>query len=102
MLWALQATVNLRQTRLRKAWEEHVPRVRDLRSQRKEFLQTCCRCELVNLCLWCPAPAHLETREMDGATPYFCEVAHAPCPGDSGGRRRTDLIELRGDKGSDE
>ncbi|MEI6309524.1 MAG: radical SAM protein [bacterium] len=76
-LWAPHTTVNLRQIRLREAWEEHVPRVRDLRSQRKEFRETCRRCELVNLCLWCPAHAHLETGEMDGATPYFCEVAHA-------------------------
>jgi radical SAM protein with 4Fe4S-binding SPASM domain len=68
---------NLRRTSLREAWEEHVPRVRNLRSGRKEFRETCRRCELVNLCLWCPAHAHLETGEMDGATPYFCEVAHA-------------------------
>jgi hypothetical protein len=31
---------------------------------------------LVNLCLWCPAHAHLETGQLDGSTPYFCEVAH--------------------------
>ena len=32
---------------------------------------------IVNLCLHCPAHAHLETGITDGATPYFCAVAHA-------------------------
>ncbi len=54
-----------------------MPQVRDLRSANPEFLETCRRCELVDLCLWCPAHAHLETGMMDGATPYFCAVAHA-------------------------
>ena len=31
----------------------------------------------MNLCLWCPAHAHLETGILDGATPYFSAVAHA-------------------------
>jgi len=53
-----------------------VPKVRDLRSQRKEFLDSCRRCEIVNLCLWCPAHAHLETGALDGTTPDFCAAAH--------------------------
>jgi len=76
-LCAPGTTLNLRQSLLREALEEFVPRVRDMRSQRPEFLQTCRKCAIINLCLWCPAHAHLETGEMDGATPYFCAVAHA-------------------------
>jgi radical SAM protein with 4Fe4S-binding SPASM domain len=76
-LWAPGTTVNLREMLLREAWETLIPGVRDLRSRKPEFLNTCRKCELVNLCLWCPAHAHLETGAMDGATPYFCEVAHA-------------------------
>ncbi|MCI0478354.1 MAG: SPASM domain-containing protein, partial [Anaerolineales bacterium] len=75
-LWADGTTYDLRAGTLREAWENFVPRVRDLRSHKREFLETCRKCELVNLCLWCPAHAHLETGEMDGATPYFCAVAH--------------------------
>lgn len=75
-LWADGTTYDLRNGSLRDAWENFVPRVRDLRSQRKEYLESCRKCALVNLCLWCPAHAHLETGEMDGSTPYFCEVAH--------------------------
>jgi sulfatase maturation enzyme AslB (radical SAM superfamily) len=40
-------------------------------------LETCRVCPLINLCLWCPAHAYLETGALDGATPYFCDVAHA-------------------------
>jgi radical SAM protein with 4Fe4S-binding SPASM domain len=76
-LWAPGTTVNLRETPVREAWEKLIPQVVDMRSQDAHYLETCRKCELVNLCLWCPANAHLETGEMDGATPYFCAVAHA-------------------------
>jgi radical SAM protein with 4Fe4S-binding SPASM domain len=76
-LWAPGTTVNLRETSLRDAWETLIPRVRDLRSHDPEYLATCRKCAIVNLCLHCPAHAHLETGAMDGTTPYFCAVAHA-------------------------
>jgi radical SAM protein with 4Fe4S-binding SPASM domain len=75
-LWADGTTYDLRKGTLADALENLVPRVRDLRSERKEFLESCRKCALVNLCLWCPAHAHLETGMLDGSTPYFCEVAH--------------------------
>jgi radical SAM protein with 4Fe4S-binding SPASM domain len=76
-LWAPGTTVDLRQVSLREAWENLVPAVRDLRSDDPLFLKTCRKCPLVNLCIWCPAHAYLETGAMDGETPYFCQVAHA-------------------------
>jgi radical SAM protein with 4Fe4S-binding SPASM domain len=75
-LWHPDTTADLRRTTLRAAWEEVVPRVRDMRSQRPEFLDNCRRCPLVNLCHWCPAHAHLETGELDACPDYFCQVAH--------------------------
>ena len=60
-LWAPGTTVNLRETPLRQAWETLIPQVRDLRSQDAEFLNTCRKCAIVNLCLHCPAHAYLET-----------------------------------------
>jgi sulfatase maturation enzyme AslB (radical SAM superfamily) len=48
-----------------------------MRSRREEFLKKCRRCPIINLCLWCPAHAHLETGEMDKPVDYFCEVARA-------------------------
>lgn len=74
-LWAPQTLYDLRRGTLADAWNCFVPKVRDMRSTRQEFLKSCRVCPLVNLCLWCPAHAHLETGEMDGATPYFCAVA---------------------------
>lgn len=76
-LCAEGTTYNLRTGTLADAWHNFVPSVQDMRSQHKEFLETCRKCPLVNLCLWCPAHAHLETGAMDGATPYLCAVAHA-------------------------
>ena len=62
---------------LHDAWHKHVSRVRDLRSSSREFLDRCRVCPIINLCLWCPAHAHLETGEMDAVVDYFCQVAHA-------------------------
>jgi radical SAM protein with 4Fe4S-binding SPASM domain len=76
-LWAPGTTVNLRETSLRAAWEALVPAVRDMRSSDANYLNTCIKCEIVNLCLHCAAHAYLETGALDGVTPYFCEVAHA-------------------------
>jgi radical SAM protein with 4Fe4S-binding SPASM domain len=75
-LWHPDTITDLRHTTLREAWEQLVPRVRDMRSQRPKFLDNCRRCPLVNLCLWCPAHAHLETGELDACPEYFCQVAH--------------------------
>ena len=76
-LWHPDTVYDLRRGTLHDAWNRHVPRVRDLRSNRKEFLERCRVCPIINLCLWCPAHAHLETGEMDTVIDYFCQVAHA-------------------------
>lgn len=76
-LTASGACYDLRKGTLREALRDHVPRVRRLRSRNATFLQTCQTCQIANLCLSCPAHAYLETGEMDGQTPYFCEVARA-------------------------
>jgi radical SAM protein with 4Fe4S-binding SPASM domain len=76
-LCAPGTTLNLHETSLREAWETFVQRVREMRSSNVEYLNTCLKCTIVNLCLHHPAHAYLETSVMDGATSYFCEVAHA-------------------------
>ena len=68
---------DLRKGSLTDAWENFVPKVRDLKSYKKDFHKTCRVCPIINLCMWCPAHAHLETGEMDGFSTHFCEVAHA-------------------------
>ncbi|NQT16234.1 MAG: radical SAM protein [Planctomycetes bacterium] len=76
-LWHPDCVYDLRKGNLTDAWNNLFPRVRGMRSDRKEFLQTCRSCEISNLCLWCPAHAHLETGELDAPVEYFCKVAHA-------------------------
>jgi radical SAM protein with 4Fe4S-binding SPASM domain len=68
---------DLRQGSLAEAWRDFVPRVLDRTSRRVEYLSRCARCPIVNLCLWCPANAHLECGELDAPVDYFCRVAHA-------------------------
>ncbi len=68
---------DLRKGNLADAWNNFVPRVRELRSNDSIFLEKCRKCPVVNLCLWCPANAHLECGRMDGWSDYFCRVAHA-------------------------
>ncbi len=67
---------NLKKGSLSEAWQDFIPRVRDMRSKRKEFLAKCRKCELINLCPWCPAHAYLETGELDTPVDYFCKIAH--------------------------
>ncbi len=76
-LWHEACVYDLKKGSLAEAWREFIPRVRDMRSKREEFLKKCRACPIINLCIWCPAHAHLETGEMDLPVDYFCEVAHA-------------------------
>ena len=76
-LWAPGTTVNLREVKLKGAWEKFVPYVRNLRTENKNYLSTCGKCPIVNLCLNCPAHAYLERGSMEAVVPYFCDVAHA-------------------------
>lgn len=68
---------DLRRGSLAEAWFDFVPRVRGMRSKRKEFLERCRVCPIINLCLFCPAHADLETGALDQPVDCFCELAHA-------------------------
>jgi radical SAM protein with 4Fe4S-binding SPASM domain len=76
-LWHPDCIYDLKQGTLADAWQNFVAQVRAMRSEREEFLQTCRVCPLINLCMWCPAHAYLETGELDAPVTYFCQVAHA-------------------------
>lgn len=68
---------DLRDVPLAKAWGDLVPRVRQMTSNNRVFLEKCHACGLFELCGWCPAHAALETSHLDGWVEYFCQVAHA-------------------------
>jgi radical SAM protein with 4Fe4S-binding SPASM domain len=76
-LWHPDCIYDLRKGTLAEAWNIFTPSVRTMRSADREFLEKCRKCSIINLCLWCPAHAHLESGRMDAWCPYFCEVAHA-------------------------
>jgi radical SAM protein with 4Fe4S-binding SPASM domain len=84
-LWAPGTVYDLRQGTLREAWKTFAPKVRDMRSGRPEYLENCRNCPIINLCLWCPAHAHLETGELDAPVEYFCRVARARAAAIQGG-----------------
>lgn len=95
-------------------------RIHQMTSERAEFREGCGSCPLINLCMWCPGNAHLETGRLDEPVPYFCRTARAragllpgdgvpsafrglaaPCPGlqavlsmDSRGRSLLSKIDL--------
>ncbi|MDP2924716.1 MAG: radical SAM protein [Candidatus Omnitrophota bacterium] len=73
--------VDLKKESLKDAFENFTLKVRDMHSKRKEFLAKCRKCPIINLCMWCPAHAYLETGELDMPVDYFCEVAHARAEG---------------------
>ena len=76
-LWHPDCVYNLKQGTLTDAWQNFVPQMRAMQSERREFLKTCRQCPLINLCMWCPAHASLETGAPDAPVCYFCQVAHA-------------------------
>jgi radical SAM protein with 4Fe4S-binding SPASM domain len=70
-------TYDVKQGNLTDAWQHFVGLVRKTTSERDDFLIRCGSCPLINLCMWCPAYAYLETGSLDTPVAYFCEVAHA-------------------------
>lgn len=72
-----ECVYDLRNGNLADAWYNFVPKVREMRSANKKFLEACHVCPIINLCLWCPAHAYLEEGVMDAYVSYFCEVANA-------------------------
>jgi radical SAM protein with 4Fe4S-binding SPASM domain len=76
-LWHPDGIYDLRQGSLRHACQEFVMKVREWKTQFPQYLEKCSRCGLINLCLWCPAHAYLETGCLDTWVEYFCQVAQA-------------------------
>jgi len=76
-LWHPDCVYDLKKDTLAEAWNDFVPRVRDRSSANPEFLEKCRSCPIINLCLWCPAHAYLESGRLDAWCDYFCQVAHA-------------------------
>jgi len=72
---------DLRKGSLAEAWRDFLPRVLARTSDNPEYLEKCGKCPIVNLCLWCPAHAYLETGSLDSPVEAFCRVAEARAEG---------------------
>lgn len=66
-----------RKSTLEEAWNLFTPQVIQMEAGEKTILEECKTCPIINLCMWCPAHAHLETGNLDQKVDYFCRVAHA-------------------------
>lgn len=68
---------DLRKGSVTDAWFNFIPKVLNMESNNPEYLKKCKVCPIVNLCLWCPPIAYMETGELDVSVDYFCKLAHA-------------------------
>jgi radical SAM protein with 4Fe4S-binding SPASM domain len=76
-LWNPELMYDLKKGSLREAWDIFIPGVLAKRSLRREYKENCAQCPIINLCLWCPAHAYLETGELDLPVESFCRIAQA-------------------------
>jgi radical SAM protein with 4Fe4S-binding SPASM domain len=74
-LWNPDCMCDLRKRTIQEARETLVPEVRSRQITDRRFIEKCGTCSIVNLCIWCPAHAFLETGYMERHCRYFCETA---------------------------
>ncbi len=67
---------SIKEYTLKHIYKKLFPIVLDRRSSRREFISSCQKCELRNLCQWCPGQAYLESGELDLPVEYLCKIAH--------------------------
>jgi radical SAM protein with 4Fe4S-binding SPASM domain len=64
---------DIREERFARGWDEHFPKLRE----RKWQTNAVCRsCNLLSLCSNCSGAAEMETGDVEGIVPAFCEMAH--------------------------
>jgi len=64
---------DLKQGRFSNGWHELFPMLRARTWQKNEI---CRKCSLMALCGSCPGAAEMETGDIEGVVPAFCELAH--------------------------
>lgn len=66
-----------RKGNLKNAWEFFFPSLLNLKTMNRKIMEKCRTCNIVNLCMSCPAHNYLETGDPEAFVDYFCEVAHS-------------------------
>jgi len=87
---------DLRRGNLAEAWNDFTPRVLSREARSAVFLEKCGSCPIVNLCMWCPALAYLETGDLEGYVDYFCRVAKARAANLEGSLKNIDKKQAKG------
>jgi radical SAM protein with 4Fe4S-binding SPASM domain len=83
-----RSSFDLREDRFARGWGEFFPA---LRARTWQTRSVCRSCNLISLCGSCPGAAEMETGDLEGMVPQFCEVAHLRAHavmGESCGHRR--------------
>jgi len=68
---------NWREGSLKDAWDKFFPSILGLKTKNKLIMEKCRNCNIVNLCMSCPAHNYLETGDPDSFVEYFCNIAHS-------------------------
>jgi len=68
-------TYNLKNGSLDDAWNNFAPQIRMKKSSDPLFKTKCGSCNIIDLCMWCPAHSDLETGKLDEPVQYFCDIA---------------------------
>jgi len=68
-----RASFDLRADRFERGWNEFFPA---LRARKWQSRSVCRSCNLISLCGSCPGSAEMETGDLEGVVPQFCEIAH--------------------------
>src|SRR4029453_8255847 len=79
---------DLKRGRFAEGWHELFPMLRARTWQKNEI---CRKCSLMSLCGSCPGAAEMETGDIEGVVPAFCELAHLRAwavMGEGSGHRR--------------
>ncbi len=68
---------NWREGSLIDAWQNFYPSLLEIKTDNKMIMEKCRNCNIVNLCMSCPAHNYLETGDPTSFTEYFCNIAHS-------------------------
>ena len=64
---------SLKEGAFAEGWNEFFPK---LRSRKWQHNDACRKCNLISLCGNCPGAAEMETGDIEGMIPQFCEITH--------------------------
>jgi radical SAM protein with 4Fe4S-binding SPASM domain len=91
---------DLREDRFARGWHEFFPA---LRARKWQSNAVCRRCDLRPVCGSCPGAAEMETGDIEGLVPQFCEITHLrtyALLGEASGHRRDASCCLGGRSGT--